>query len=93
MATGKRVTVKLPSQLGRFAEKAVGAGRYESLDEVVRDGIRLLMDRERERAAAIKALRRKIEEGVKAADAGDVVDADRFFADLARRRRRPRKAG
>ena len=93
MATPRRVTVKLPEQLGRFAERSVDKGRYESLDEVVRDGIRLLMDREREREAAIKAVRRKIEEGINAADSGDATGADRFFSDLSRRRRKPRKAG
>jgi antitoxin ParD1/3/4 len=93
MATRRKVTVQLPEQLGRFAADAVTSGRYESLDEVVRDGVRLLMDRERERSAALKALRRKIDEGVKAADAGDVLSSDRFFADLRRRSRKPRKAG
>ena len=54
----------LGGQFERFVEKLVKSGRYNSKSEVVREGLRLLLDRERERDATIAALRRAFQQGV-----------------------------
>jgi antitoxin ParD1/3/4 len=46
-----------------FIRELVDSGRYESADEVIRNGLRLLEDREREREVKIEELRRLSEEG------------------------------
>jgi antitoxin ParD1/3/4 len=51
-------------------------GRYQTASEVIREGLRLLEQQEREREAAIKAIRRKLERGSAQADRHDFVDPD-----------------
>ena len=46
-----------------FVKELVQSGRYNNASEVVRDGLRLLEDREREREIKIAELRRLAEEG------------------------------
>lgn len=46
-----------------FVKELVKSGRYDDVGEVIRDGLRLLEDRERERALRIDGLRRLSEEG------------------------------
>lgn len=48
----------------RFVRDLVASGRYASASEVVRDGLRLVEEREQVRAAKLDALRRDIREGL-----------------------------
>ncbi len=66
----------LGGQFERFVEKLVKSGRYNSKSEVVREGLRLLLDRERERDATIAALRRAFQQGVAS---GPRIPADEVF--------------
>ena len=54
--------------IGDHFESMVGeltaSGRYASASEVLRDGLRLLEQREQERSAKLDALRRDIAEGM-----------------------------
>jgi antitoxin ParD1/3/4 len=54
----------LGDQFERFVEKLIKSGRYNSKSEVIRDGLRLLQDREEGRAAKLDELRRLFREGV-----------------------------
>jgi antitoxin ParD1/3/4 len=65
----------------------LAAGRYNNASEVVRDGLRLLEERER-RLAALDAM---ILEGVKAADEGRVHDLEDVQQELTRRLRKTRR--
>ncbi len=47
-----------------FVSKLTASGRYASASEVLRDGLRLLEQREQERSAKLDALRRDIAEGM-----------------------------
>jgi antitoxin ParD1/3/4 len=55
----KNTSVSLGDHLARFTEAQVAAGRYGSVSEVVRAGLRLLEERE----AKLAALRAALEEG------------------------------
>jgi antitoxin ParD1/3/4 len=72
--------------LGKNLEKAVHdlvkSGRYNSRSEVLREGVRLVQEREARLAALDAALARGIED----ADAGRVTDAATAFDDLAAHR-------
>ncbi len=69
--------------LGRILEKAVNdlvrSGRYNSRSEVLREGVRLVQEREARLAALDAAMAR----GIADADAGRVTDAVTVFDRLA----------
>jgi antitoxin ParD1/3/4 len=47
-----------------FVKQKIESGRYTSASEVIREGLRLLEDRETFREAQIKSLREQILEGI-----------------------------
>lgn len=53
----------------RFVRDLVASGRYASASEVMRDGLRLVEEREQIRAAKLDALRRDIREGLESGPA------------------------
>lgn len=67
--------------LEEVVERLVASGRYNSKSEVIREGIRLVEEREK-RLAAMDAL---LAEGIADADAGRVHPADEVFAELRQR--------
>jgi antitoxin ParD1/3/4 len=78
------MNVSLGPRWERFVEEAVQAGRYGSASEVVREGLRLVEERE----AKLNALRATLEASIAAG--GEVSDAEldealeRRAAELAR---------
>ncbi len=62
--------ISLTEQLDRFVERQVSSGRYSNASEIVRDALRLLEEREQERAAKLKALRRAAAQGFDQIDQG-----------------------
>lgn len=66
----------LGNEFERFVQKLVKSGRYNSKSEVVREGLRLLHDREQEREAKIAALRDAFKQGE---ESGTPVPADEVF--------------
>ena len=75
----------ISADLGNVLEKYVGQlvekGRYNSKSEVLREGVRLLQERE-DRLAALHA---SIERGLADADAGRLIPAEEVFAELKAR--------
>ncbi len=64
---------ELGSQLSLFVDDLVAAGRYNSKSEVVREGLRLLQDREQVRQIKLDELRKAFQDGVKLQGASSVV--------------------
>ena len=56
-----------------FIETGIISGRFSNASEVVREGLRLLEQREQEDKAKIEWLRAAAKEGFDAADRGDYV--------------------
>ena len=76
-----------------FVRRQVRSGRFASASEVVREGLRLVEEREAEREARLEALRSEIARG---RESGEGIPADKVFARarakidvVARDRRRP----
>ena len=85
------MNVSLTPELERLIEERVKSGLYGSASEVVRDGLRLLVERDQAHAARLGELRGKIAEGMDAARRGDVVDGDDVFSEIKKRSAARRK--
>ncbi|WP_159590224.1 type II toxin-antitoxin system ParD family antitoxin [Chelativorans xinjiangense] len=72
------VSADLGKPLEDYVGELVKTGRYRSRSEVLREGVRLVQERE----AKLAELRRKIDEGIAAADRGDSRPAEEVFAEL-----------
>jgi antitoxin ParD1/3/4 len=72
------ISAELGETLERAVAELVSSGRYNSKSEVLREGVRLVQERE----ARLQSLHQAIERGIASADAGDVEDADSFLDDL-----------
>jgi antitoxin ParD1/3/4 len=59
-----------------FVRELVDSGRYASASEVLRDGLRLLEEREEQRQIKLAGLRKAIQEGV---ESGPGIPADEVF--------------
>jgi len=61
---------ELGSQLSLFVQDLVAAGRYNSKSEVVREGLRLLQEREQVRQIKLDELRKAFQEGINSGRGG-----------------------
>lgn len=75
------VSADLGNALEDYVNALVKTGRYHSKSEVLREGVRLLQERE----ARFKALDAALAEGIADADAGNTRSAEEVFADLRNR--------
>lgn len=69
------ISADLGQQLEGFVAKLVETGRYNSKSEVLREGVRLIQDRE----ARLAALDASIARGLADADAGRTTLAEEVF--------------
>lgn len=71
-----------------FVENCLASGRYQSAQDVVRTGLRMLQRHEQERQTQIANLRRMVAEGAAELDRGEGISADEVFQEIAERRQR-----
>ncbi len=64
------MNVEVGPTLSRFVAELVATGLYESESEVVREGPRLLKEREKLKGLALETLRQEVEIGLRQADEG-----------------------
>lgn len=74
-------SVNLGEQLEAFITQAVKNGRYGSRSEVLREGVRLVQERE----AKWARFEAEIQKGIDSADRGELHDADEVFDRLERK--------
>lgn len=72
------ISADLGPVLEKYVETLVEKGRYNSKSEVIREGIRLVQERE----TRLAALHAAIQVGIDAANAGDLIPAEEVFAEL-----------
>ena len=85
MAERTTLNVSLTRELGDFVTSKVASGRYLSASEVVRDGLRLLEERERQQEVALSEVQRKIEAGLESLDRGEGIPGEQVFEDMEAR--------
>jgi antitoxin ParD1/3/4 len=76
-------SVNLGEQLEAFIDQAVSKGRYGSRSEVLREGVRLVQERE----ALLAKAQAEIRKGIEAADRGELEDLDVVAERLKRKYR------
>jgi antitoxin ParD1/3/4 len=72
------ISADLGPVLEKYVETLVEKGRYGSKSEVIREGIRLVQERE----ARLADLYAKIQVGIDDANAGRLVDEEEVYAEL-----------
>lgn len=82
------MNVSLPDELKGYVEQKVKAGLYGNASEVVREGLRLL--RQRDRQEEIDLLRKRIDLGFEQSEHGQVVSGEEAFQRLRDRSARRR---
>ncbi len=73
------MNISLTPQLERFITTKVESGLYGSQSEVVREGLRLLVERDRMVEARLDELRGEIAEGLEQACRGELIPGDQVF--------------
>lgn len=81
----------LPPDLEDFVASRVASGRYASEGEVVREGLRLLAERERSQGTSRDTLRDAIAVGLEQARRGELLDGEEVFQSLEERIRSERQ--
>ncbi|MEZ5355434.1 MAG: type II toxin-antitoxin system ParD family antitoxin [Bryobacteraceae bacterium] len=76
------VNISITPELDAFLQSRVKSGRYQTTSEVVREALRLLERRERERDEAFEHLKAKLKRGAAQAEAGELLDGEEVFAEL-----------
>lgn len=74
------MNIELPADAVQFVEGLVESGQYQSANEAVAEGVRLLMNRQQ--------LRTDIQKGVDELDAGLGIDSQEVFTELRQRARK-----
>lgn len=73
------MNVSLTPELEGMISEKVDSGMYNSASEVVRDGLRLLQERDRVREEKLQWLRREVQKGMDDIEAGRVISGEEFF--------------
>jgi antitoxin ParD1/3/4 len=77
------MNVHLTPELEQLVQSKVQSGRYNSASEVVREALRLMMDRDELVELRKSELRQKIAEGLDSIARNEGIDGEEFFAKLA----------
>jgi len=77
-----RMNVSLTRELENVVNQRVGSGQYTSASEVIREGLRLLQQRDQLREMKLEVLRREIQKGINAGEAGNVRDGDEVMSEF-----------
>lgn len=79
------MNVNLGSVFDQFVADLLKTGLYQSQSEILRDGLRLLKEREDIKKLRLVELRKEIAIGSEQADRGEFVDGKKAFAEIRRR--------
>ena len=70
------MNVNLGEMFDRFVAELIASGRYQSQSEVIREGLRMLKEREELREVRLSQLRAEVDKGLKSLESGDYQTYD-----------------
>ena len=76
------MNVSLTPQLEAFVKRKLDTGFYYSASEVIRDGLRLLEEKDRIQEMKLIELKREIQLGLNSLDRGEGINGKEVFAEL-----------
>ena len=79
------MNVSLTPELENIVDQKVKSGQYNSASEVVREGLRLLQQRDDMREAKLNDLRAEIQKGIDDLEAGRIYDGPTAMAEMRER--------
>jgi antitoxin ParD1/3/4 len=79
------MTLSLPADLERIVAAEIATGRYSSAEEVVREALVALEERDGNRSPELEAFDKELRRRLARMDAGDLVDGADARSRLARR--------
>lgn len=80
------MNVSLTPELEHLIEEKVRSGMYHSASEVVREGLRLLAERDEERRFRLQELQANLRLGYAQLDRGEIVDGPQALRRLRQRK-------
>jgi antitoxin ParD1/3/4 len=86
------MNVNLGPVFDEFVAELLKSGLYQSQSEILREGLRLLKEREELKRVRLAELRREIAIGREQADRGDSVDGESVFAQIRKRSAQRKRA-
>ena len=85
------MNVNLGPVFDRFVSDLLKTGLYQSQSEVLREGLRLLKEREDLKQLRLAELRKEIAIGTEQARRGKVVDGEAVFAEIRKKSQEARR--
>ena len=82
------MNVSLTPELEQVINNKVESGMYHSASEVVREGLRLLVEQDQLRQLRFEELKREVGRSVAQAEQGDAISAEEVFSNLRERNKR-----
>lgn len=79
------MNVSLTKELEGLVEQKVKTGLYSSASEVIREGLRLLQQRDDLREVKLRSLRAEIQKGIDDLEAGRYRDGEEVMAEIKER--------
>lgn len=85
------MNVSLTQELEQYVNEKVASGMYHTASEVVREGLRLLKERDELQQMRLAEMRKQFAEGLAQLDRGEGIPAEEVFEKVRERSRRRRK--
>jgi antitoxin ParD1/3/4 len=79
------MNVNLGSTFDKFVAELLASGLYQSQSEIIRDGLRLLKEREDVKKFRLDEFRKELAVGIEQADRGQFVDGEKAFQKLRKK--------
>lgn len=79
------MNISLTPTLEEFVQHKVTSGLYNSASEVIREGLRLLEDKEKYKEMKLQELRKEIQKGIDSLDRGEGIPLEKVFDDLEKK--------